>query len=109
MFSVAQSETMIQIDNWYICNVFIEAKTILESLASVTDDTLSEATIKPELLISDNIGVNFITRCCLHNFILSRVGDTSSVELSTVPSAAFLNSLLITSNDRCGSIPMMLD
>ena len=85
----------------------MEAKTILESLASVADDTLSEATIQPELLISDDNRVNFTTICCLYNLILSRIGDTSSVELSTVPSAAFLNSLLITSNERFGFIPMI--
>ena len=87
----------------------MEGKCILESLAGVTDGTLSEVTIKPELLMSDDIGVNFMTICCLHNFILARIDDNSSVELSTISSVAFLNSSLITSNDRCGLIPMILD
>ena len=57
----------------------------------------------------DDVGVNFMTICCLHNFIFSRIGDTSSVELLTLSSVAFLNSLLITSNESCGSISMILD
>ena len=68
----------------------MEAKTILESLVDVIDDTLSEAIIKPELLMSDDIGINFMTICCLYNFILSRIGDISSVELfNSIISSSF--------------------
>ena len=76
-------------------------KPILESLAGVIYDTLSEATIKPEFLISDGIRVNFMTLSCSHSFILSKIGDTSLVELLIILSVAFLNSLLITSNESC--------
>ena len=72
--SVTPSEKKTQTANWCIYNDFIEAKKRKSCWCNRWYTVRSN--YKLECLMSDDIGVNFMTMYCLHSFILSKIGDT---------------------------------